>query len=505
MSDAWVIGVDASTTALKAIAWDREGRAAAEARTELPLDRPHAHRYEQDPEHWWTGLRVTLRQLTRKLSPARISGIAIAHQRETVCATDASGEPLGPAILWLDQRARDWVVPLVERIGETRLRRISGKSPDFGPALYKLAWLRECRPHQFEAAHRFCDVQAWLVHRLTGVFATSWSSADPFGLLDIRAHSWSSELCTAAGVRPEQLCPPRAPGSVLGRVSAKAAAETGLAADTPVIAAGGDGQAAGLGVNALSTHRAYLNLGTAVVAGVFSQEPSVDRGWRTLTSCAEAGYILESSLRSGALLSDWYLKRLCGIDPKADTATLSAIEETAASLPPGSEGLLLVPYWEGAMNPYWDMQARGCILGLSDAHDRPHLYRALIEGVALEQALVMSLVRERTGLQPSVFAAIGGVAQSDLWCQIMADVLDTPVERCRSVEAASLGAAMCAAKGAGWYDRVSAAAMAMQARRQATFMPDAQRAHRYRDLLAIYRDLFPAVGDVQRRLSDFAS
>lgn len=505
MSDRYVVGVDISTTAVKAIAWNREGRAVGEARARLPLQRPAAHRYEQHPADWRRALCASLKQLAQTCGSRQLTAIAIAHQRETVCAVDVDGEPLAPAILWLDQRARDEVAPLIERIGEGRLREITGKSADFGPALYKLAWLRDNQPSLFAAAHKFCDIQGWLVQQLTGVFATAWPSADPFGLFDLQRRDWSPELCAAVGLDPAQLCPAHAPGTILGHIDDHAAAATGLAAGTPVVAAGGDGQAAGLGVNALSSDRAYLNLGTAVVTGIYSAQPAVAADWRTLTSCAEQGFILESSLRSGALLSDWYLKRLCGIDPGADAGALATLEDQAASLPVGSDGLLLLPYWEGAMNPYWEMGARGCILGLSDAHRRAHIYRALIEGIALEQALFTAAVRAHTGIAPAVFAAIGGVARSDLWCAIASDVLNTPVERARAaIEATSLGAAMCAAHGGGWYATVAAAAAAMHSQADDIFHPDAGRAARYCELLAIYRDLFPAVRDIQGRLGTFA-
>lgn len=503
MNNSCVIGIDVSTTALKAIAWSRQGQNLGEARVPLALQQPRPHYFEQRPGDWWLALCGALHELRQRLGTTTIEAIAIAHQRETVCAVDGSGEPLGPAMLWLDQRARDLVAPLVAAIGEERLRQLSGKAADFGPALYKIAWLQQCQPKLFGATHKFCDVQGWLVQRLTGRFATSWASADPFALLDIRKHAWAAELCQAAGVQPTQLCTVQAPGTPLGHICDSAATATGLAGGTPVIAAGGDGQAAGVGVNALTADRAYLNLGTAVVAGVYSAQAEMDAGWRTMIACAERGYVLESSLRSGALLSDWLLKRVCGIDPRGRPEALQAIEEAAAAVAPGSDGLLLLPYWEGAMNPYWDMRASGCIVGLTSAHDRAHLYRALIEGVALEQALVMQLIHQRSGLKPERFAAIGGVAQSDLWCQIMADVLDTEVERSECVEAASLGAAVCAASGAGWYDSVFDAAAAMQPAAHALFRPHPAMAQRYAELSQIYRTFYPGVRDLQRRLSAF--
>jgi xylulokinase len=497
-----VLGIDVSTTATKAIAWDATGRAVAEERMAMALARPAPHHYEQDPHDWWNALCRTVSAVVARVSPERVAGLAIAHQRETVAPVSAAGEPARPAILWLDQRCRPQVDKVVAVLGEARIRAISGKSRDFGPVLYKLAWMREAEPELHRQTPMFCDVQGFLVRHLTGAFRTSWASADPLGLFDIRKYAWSEELCSAVGIGSERLPEVHRPGALLGTVLPQAAVATGLPAGTPVFAGGGDGQAAGLGVNALTSARAYLNLGTAVVFGVYSRDCHHDLAWRTMTSCSGTGYYLESSLRSGALLSDWFLKRVCGI---GDEAALGEIEREAAALPPGAGGAMLLPYWEGAMNPYWDMDARGCIVGLSDAHERGHIYRALIEGVALEQALVLDLIAQRTGIAVETFVAIGGIAASDLWCRIMADVLGVPVSRSATLEAASLGAAVCAAKGAGWYPTIEETAERMCDQATAVFAPDAAQHARYRDLLDIYRDLYPQLRDISCRLSAFAA
>jgi sugar (pentulose or hexulose) kinase len=499
-----VIGIDVSTTATKAIAWDALGRAVASERAALAMQRPGPHLYEQDPHDWWRAVCRTLSALTATVAPERIAGLAIAHQRETVAPVTADGEPVRPAILWLDQRCRPQVDRVVAALGLERIRAISGKSADFGPVLYKLAWMREVEPELHRRSAVFCDVQGFLVQRLTGAFRTSWASADPLALFDLAEHAWSPELCAAAGIGPERLPEAYRPGARLGEVTPAAAQATGLKAGTPVFAGGGDGQAAGLGVNALSAARAYLNLGTALVFGIYSAQCLHDPAWRTMTSCSGTGYYLESSLRTGALLSDWFLQRICGLAP-GDEKALQAIEREAAALPPGSGGTLLLPYWEGAMNPYWDMDMRGCILGLSDAHERGHVYRGLIEGVALEQALVLDLIAAQTKARPDEFIAIGGVAASDLWCQVVADVLGIPVSRSETVEAASLGAAVCAAGGAGLHPSIEAAAERMCGRTTAVYAPDDARHARYRELLAIYRDLYPQVRDLARRLSAFAA
>lgn len=480
-----LIGIDVSTTGVKACAWHPDGRRIDEARAPLAMQRPGPHRYEQDPEDWWVAVCTVLRALTERL-PTAPAALAIAHQRETFVATDARGVALHPALLWLDRRGEPWVRRLHDGFSADAMRALSGKSPNYGPAFYKLAWMAEARPAIFRSLAMVCDVQAWLARRLTGEAVTSWTGADPLGLFDIRRMQWSEALCQRVGLRTDQLPGVVAPGTCIGGIGTAAARATGLPAGTPLVAAGGDGQVGGLGVGALDNGRLYLNLGTAVVAGAWSREAAVSPAWRTLTAGAGGGYYLESSLRSGALLSDWLLKRVVGLDPVADAAVLEQLEAEAAALPPGGHGALLLPYWEGVMNPHWDDGARGAILGLSDADDRASLYRALIEGVALEQAGFVSALRIEAGIVAREAVAIGGPAGSDLWCRIHADAIGVPVRRQPGLEAAALGAAICAACGVGVYPDLATAAQAMAPRGGDVFAPDTDRQAVYARLRGIH-------------------
>lgn len=493
------VGVDVSTTAVKAVAWNAQGRTEAESRRDLDTRRPDAHRFEQDAEQWWQVTCQVLRQLTGTLRERSVEAIAITHQRETFVALDETGTPLAPAMLWLDARGEPDIDTVRRSVPDGPLRAISGKNPNYGPALYKIAWLRRECPEIHRNA-RFADVQAFLAERLTGEFVTSHSSADPLALYDLREHAWSETLCSAVGVDAGRLPSVVAAGTPIGRLTPAAADATGLEAGTLLVAAGGDGQCAGLGVNALGNGRAYLNLGTAVVAGLYSQTPRTGTDWRTLSACAGGGYYLESSLRSGALLSDWFLRRICGLDPTSDTDALRKLETETRHLPPGADGLLLLPYWEGVMNPYWDEGARGAILGLTDHHGRAHVYRALMEGIAMEQALFLDATVRAGARPPECMVAIGGLARSDLWCQVMADVLGVALKRSPSVEAASLGAAMCAATGAGAFATTADAADVMAHRDEDTFHPDTRQHDRYRARLTVYRDLHRTVRPLMARL-----
>jgi len=499
-----VIGLDSSTTAAKAIAWRRDGTVAGSGRSSIPIASIGNNRYEQNPEDWWQSACLALRGLFKEIDPERVAAIAISNQRETFVPLDSRGLPVRPAIVWLDQRCEKEVTWLASKVGAERIHRITGKPPDMGPVAYRLAWMLRWEKEQFRATAMFADVHSYLVWRLTGTFSTSWASADPLGLFDMQAKEWSREVLEVLELTTEKLPRLAAPGTVIGHVGDVAATQTGLLAGTPVVAGGGDGQAAGLGVNALTSSRAYLNLGTAVVSGIYSRQYRTGAAWRTMGSCSGDGYYFETSLRTGTFLVDWLVRQILRT-PAEDKDVYKRLEAEAAGVPIGSNGLLTLPYWGAVMTPYWDPQARGCFVGLISSHQLGHMYRSVLEGIALEQALVTGMIEEQTGVHVSEFVAMGGGASSDLWCQIIADASGKTVRRSKTIEASSLGAAICAAVGAGWFPNAAAAAESMCGEIGRETSPDAKNFGRYAELLKIYRQVYPKLRDTFSQLSRFAA
>jgi xylulokinase len=497
-----VIGLDSSTTATKAIAWKPDGTIAGQGRSPIPILRPADNWYEQNPEDWWHSACVALRELFQQVAPTAVAAISISNQRETFVPLARDGEPVRPAIIWLDQRCEEEVAWLTDRVGGEKIHRITGKPPDMAPVAYRIAWMLRHEKELFRRTAMFADVHAYLAWRLTGLFRTSWASADPLGLFDMEQRKWSPEVLRALRLSPEQLPQAVRPGTVIGVVNKSAAEMTSLSPDTPVVAGGGDGQAAGLGVNALAGGCAYLNFGTAVVGGIYSTSYRIGNAWRTMGSCTGEGFYFETSLRAGTFLIDWFTHDICRAS--ADSSALPwKLEAEAAAIPVGSNGLLALPYWGAVMTPYWDTQARGCWIGLSGSHLRGHLYRSLLEGIALEQALVTGMIEDATGVSVKEFIATGGGAASDLWCQIMADTTGKCIRRSRTVEASSLGAAICAALGARLHASASDAAEAMSDKVFRDTQPSWENCSRYADLLGIYRELYPNLRGTFAKLAQF--
>jgi sugar (pentulose or hexulose) kinase len=335
-------------------------------------------------------------------------------------------------------------------------------------------------------------VQSHMVWKLTGAFKTSWASADPLGVFDLKEKKWSGLILKALGLRDNQLSEASRPGTILGRFSKEAARLTGLSMNTVVVAGGGDGQAAGLGSNVLTPERAYLNLGTAVVAGVYGERYRTSKAFRTMSSCSESGYYYECSLRAGTFAIDWFIKEVLKINPLRQSDIHRQLEREAQHVPPGSDGLLHLPYLCGVMNPYWDMNARGAFVGLSSFHHRGHFYRSILEGIAFEQLLAINAVEKIIGTRVKEFVAIGGGATNNLWCHILADITGRNICLPENIEASGLGAAIAAAVGIGWYRTFKEAAHKMAAVRK-TIRPEKKNQRAYQQLYSEYKRIYPSL------------
>lgn len=504
MASDIVIGIDSSTTATKVIAWDYLGNNIAEASSPVPLISPISCYYEQNPDDWWLSAVKALQRLLLQVDKERVAALSIANQRETFAALNKDGEPVRPAIIWLDERCKEQVDKFAAIIGEDRIHRITGKPKDYAPVAYRLAWMKEHENDLYKKVDKFCDVLSYLVHRLTGNFNTSWASADPLGIFDLENKKWSSDILQKLEIVTDQLPVPCCPGTVIGQITKAASEATGLIHGTPVVAGGGDGQSAGLGVNALTPERAYLNLGTAVVSGTFVKDYVTDKAFRTMASCSDNGYYCETSLRAGTFLIDWLIHRVLKIDTSAHKDIYQILEEEAGMIPAGCDGLLILPYWNAVMNPYWDPDARGCMIGLSPGHHRGHLYRAILEGIAMEQALATGSVEISVGRKIEEFALIGGGARSKLWRQIIADTCNKKILHMASEEASSLGAGISAAVAIGWYPSFEAAAKEMTHVMNVT-EPITRNVKQYQDLLLIYGDIYPNIKGIFKKIRSFIS
>jgi sugar (pentulose or hexulose) kinase len=501
-----VLGLDCSTSACKAVVWDCRGNATARGFSPLSLVMPRLGWHEQSAESWWTATAQALRQAVSQVDRSRLAALCIAHQRETFVSVDEQGQPLINGILWMDERAGQLLPTLERTFGRQDFHRQTGKRLSVNLTIAKIAWLKENQPDIFNQVARYLDVHAFLVHRLTGLYRTGWGCADPTGMFDMQADAWAEDLLAQIGIRVDQLPDVYPSGTVIGTVIPSAAETCGLPVDLPVVAGIGDGQASGLGVNITSPGDAYLSLGTSVISGTYSEFYRVDPAFRTMSGGIPGSYLLETVLLGGGYTLSWFMEKFAS-QPGQDVTQLQEFYDRAASaLPPGSDGLIVVPYWNSVLGPYWDPAASGIVVGWRGVHQLAHLYRAILEGIAFEQQLNTMGVEKALGQLVRRFIAMGGGAQSDLWCQIIADVTNKPVFRAASSVAAALGAGILAASAAGCYADARQAAQAMTRILPKPFEPDATRHEFYTGLFEeVYRPLFPILQPYLDRLTSLSN
>ncbi len=500
MSADLVIGVDCSTTACKAVVWDRHGKAIATGRRTYGLSHVHSGWVEQNAEDWWTATSGAISEATAQVGGSRIAALAITHQRETFVCLDNKGEAIRPGITWMDIRATDEV----DEFGSEAVHRITGKPPNPTPAWYKLLWLKKHEPETIKRTAHVVDVAGYLIQKLTGEWLTSWACADPLGLVDLRSFDYDEGLLDTADLSRSKVSKLLPPGAVAGPIITAMADALGLPKGLPIVVGAGDGQSAGLGCNITRPGRAYLNIGTGTVSGVYADTFSHGMAYRTMGGPMPGTYIYETFIGGGTQNIVWFVEQMSDIDVRrlrSGESREQILEAMAARIPEGAENLLCLPYWTGAMTPYWDGHARGAFVGLSGLHGKAHMYRAILESLALEERLLVGGVEVAMGRAIDEIVLLGGGARSPLWCQIIANVLGRDVKLAREQESTALGAGIHAAVAAELYPDLRTAADAMTGVEK-TFTPDETSHARYADIFEAYRSIYPGLKATFRLMTE---
>ncbi len=484
-----VIAVDSSTTATKAIVVDPTGHVLSEGRCELGMSTPGLDKYEQDPREWWSSTNTAVGRAVEQLGAnerARIVALCSTIQRQSFALVDADGEPVRPGLLWLDGRAAEQA----RRIGTHDLHRLTGFQPDVTPSVYKIAWLNEHEPENVSRAARVTGVHGYLAHAMTGRWVDSAAAADSLGLFDMARLDFDDSVLAMVGLRRDQLPQLVDPGSSMGTIRRDVTRAWGLEQDVELIASCGDGQAAGLGCGAIGPDEAYLNMGTALVAGVHSATYEVGDVYRTDAAGIPGHYVLEIVQNSGSYLAGWFRTELG--DPALEGAPDPALEEAAAGVPAGVGGPMVLPYWNAVQSPYWNPVAKGAIVGLGGAHGRPEIYRSILEGLSIEMARNLRGLQNDTGTPLTSVRVMGGGQRSPLWRQVMTDCVGLPLTACETEEVSAMGAAVLAMASTGVVGDIPATARAM-AKLGDTSEPDAARVELYRELAEVQGLLYPAL------------
>ncbi len=323
-------------------------------------------------------------------------------------------------------------------------------------------------------------------------------SADTLSMFDVAKGTWAPELLEIAGVNIDQLPRVCEPGAFAGTLRAELADEWGLSRDVVVVGGCGDGQAAALGTAALDPRVAYLNLGTAVVAGVAAAKYTPGDVYRTYRGGIPGEFVQEVVQHSGAYLTTWFREQF-GPD-YLQGAPDPELEAAAAQIPVGSDGLLTLPYWNAVQSPHWDSTARGAMVGWEGTHTKAHMYRSIIEGIMMEMRGNLDGIESVTGVPIELVRAVGGGAKSPTWLQIAADVLSVPIEVPTEEELSAMGAAILAhAHISGRPIQSVAESFYTPAR---TISPVPENQERYSQILPLQKEIYPLLMPLFARLND---
>ncbi len=491
-----VLGIDASTTATKAVLVDEAGVVRGIGTAEYPFSVPRPLWSEQEPRLWWDGAVAAIRAVLASTGTrgADVAAVGLTGQMHGAVLLDSSGDVLRPAILWNDQRTGAECDAIRRAVGPERLIAITGNDALTGFTAPKLVWVRDHEPDVWRRIAHVLLPKDYVRFRMTGDYAVDKADGAGTLLFDLAARDWSAEVLAALAIDPAWMPRTWEGPEVTGLVSAEAAELTGLRPGTPVVAGGGDQAANAVGVGAVVVGRMALSLGTSGVVFATTEEPLFEPAGRVHAFChAVPGRWHMMSVMLSAAGSLRWLR-----DAVAPDMPFGSLVAQAAEVPAGSDGLWFLPYLSGERSPHPDPLARGAFVGLTLAHDRRHLTRAVLEGVAFGLRDGLDLMVGAGMPAPDQIRASGGGTVSDLWRQILADVLHAEIATVNTTEGAAYGAGLLAAVGAGWYARVEDAASALvTATPVAAPGPDAPR---YAEAHAIYRDLYPALAPSFHRM-----
>lgn len=494
---AYLLGIDIGTTATKGILCDPEGHIVAEAEAPATLDSPQPGWAEENPEEWWANIGIVVRKcLSQAAIPAEaIAGVGVSGMVPTIVLLDESGRVLRPSIQQNDARSYREIQDFKAQIDDEEdvLRRTGSPvtQQSIGP---KLLWLRRHEPDVMSRARRVMGSYDFIVYRLTGEPSIERNWALESGLFDLYREDWDDTLLSLSTIDRNWLGPVRWPAEVVGTVTRRAAAETGLAEGTPVVAGSADHVASAFSAGLKDPGDLLVKLGGAGDILYCLDRLAVDPRLFLDYHVIPGKFLINGCMAASGSIIRWFRDQFA---PGTDYAVL---DEEAAGIPPGAEGLILLPYFLGEKTPIFDPQARGLFLGLTLTHRRAHLYRAILEGISFGFYHHLQVLAE-LGFTATKARVTNGGARSALWKQITADVLGIPLEPVLRHPGSSLGAAFVAGMGVGVFRDWGEIERFITV--EGVTEPNRARHEYYRSLFGLYREAYERLKDLFPRIPVF--
>jgi xylulokinase len=497
--DTLLLGLDLGISNAKAALFDAHG-ALVHCKTDEYLILPQGSKVEADPETYWKPMAASIRKLLASWggNPEQIRAVSVASHTETVIPLDRSGQPVRPALVWMDTRSQPEADELRREIGLARVLQISGQ-PDINPIwpITKFRWMAKNEPDKLCKTAKFLLPEEYLLYRLCGRFVaeqTEWSSSL---VLDIRSKKWSDEMLEFAGISAAQLPEICAPGTLLGKITAACAQETGLSGTTSVVAGAIDQVAAAIAAGNITPGVVTESTGSVLALLATVSQPVLDGDARIPCHihALPDTYCLLPWNPSGGLVLKWFKDNFISL--KASSAAeddYAQITQEAGRIAPGCNGLILLPHLQGALFPEYNDAARGVFFGMTLAHKQAHFVRAIMEAIGFMIRRDLEGL-DRLGAGAQEIRVLGGGARSRLWAQMKADICKVRVVVPAESEAAALGAAILASVGSSVYPDIPSAVRAMSKIKD-SIEPNPGNAEVYDAAFRLYVSLYDAVKEL---------
>lgn len=483
----YLLGIDLGTSSVKALLLDKSGEIRGITQEGYNIDIPASGYAEQHPEMWWTKTCEAVKKLlsVAGINSKDIDGIGLSGQMHGIVVLDEAGIPLRPCIIWSDQRTRSQVDYINKAVGKEKLGEMTLNPIATGFFGASLLWLKLNEPDTYFKIHTAVLPKDYLRYKMTGNIGSEITDASSTLLFDTANQQWNQALVKMLGLNPGILPECSAPSKIAGYVTSACASETGLAEGIPVVFGAGDQPAQALGNGIIKPGIVSVTIGTGGQVFTPVNTPIYDTELRTHTFChavPNTWNIMGATLSAG-LSMKWLKEKIINTDSYDEMSML------AESVPPGSEGLIYLPYLTGERTPHMNSLAKGMFFGLTLKHNKADMIRAVMEGVVFSLKDCMDIFINM-GLKIDKIISSGGGARSKTWKQIMADVFGFDVYTSSAIEQASMGAAILAGLGVGWYSCAGEAAGKLVSLHEEVIKPIPSNHEVYMKNLEIYRNLY---------------
>jgi len=507
----YLLGIDVGSTSMKALVYDLDGNVISRGShpTEsIANDPDHPNWQVYLPDHIWDGIASAIRDAVSQIGPQnRIKAATVTGLGADAVPLDERGEPVYPFINWICTRTMPQFEWWLENVGLERTFQISGWQPFIWSTALRFIWLKENEPELARRVHKWLIVEDFVNYKLTGKYSTDYTDASPTLLFDQRSLAWSDEMLKIAGLEKDILPTPQPSGSFVGEITPQAAENTGLAPGTPIFQGGHDYLVGALAAGAISPGMFLDVTGTWELVITPTTAPQWTSEIRQLGLTVEAHsapgtYCIWAGGTAASML-EWYKDQIGSeAQQRAQTGlgnVWSNLMDEARSAPPGANGIFFLPHFNGTACPNLNPRSLGAFLGLNDTTKREDMVRAVVEGLDYAFLDMLKALELGAGQTAERITAIGGGARNEFWMQNKADVSGRLVVTPEIEEATALGAAMLAGVGVGIYKNLAEAAQRVH-KPGRSFEPNLKLASFYAELFEIYREISPALQQVNGRI-----